>query len=85
LQGVWNGVGLPVGDVDLELLEGRGGDMRKKYSQVGACTIEHKPAKVRKPGVCPDRQTHHLHLPRKTARESNPECLQTGHERKPLE
>jgi hypothetical protein len=66
---VWNGVGLPVRDVDLELLEGRGGDMRKKRSQVGVCTIEQKPAKVRKLDMSLDRLAHHLHLPSRTARE----------------
>jgi hypothetical protein len=45
---VKNGIGLtlPIGNTDLELLQGR--DMRKERSQVGAWTIEQKPAQVRK-------------------------------------
>ncbi len=40
------GLTLPVGIIDLELLEGRGGDMRKERPQVGAWTVEQKLAQA---------------------------------------
>ena len=59
---VWNGIDHPIKKENLELLEERKGDPRKKRFQVIASTLERKPVEVRKCDPCRDRRMQKLPL-----------------------
>src|SRR6266851_3256965 len=78
---MWNGDGGLVEELDLEPLEVRCRDVRKKPLQVSTDTTEHKPAKVRKRNVYRNWHMQDLSLDivgGNMVEKANPEGLQLG-------
>ena len=59
---VWNGISQLIDEIDLNLLEERDGDPRKKRFQVSVSTSEPKPTEVRKCDTRHDRPMQQLSL-----------------------